>query len=158
MPQAGYPRGLTRHPLPAPPPGMRLAERSTPVPSAAREAVAGLVRDWRLKAAAGFEVPPSPPRAGAEEILAVRVLGVRFTEPVRVVWADEQGFGYETRPGHPLLGEESFVLEDGTFTARSISRPATPRWRLLSPALRMLQRRALRRYVQAVAEVARGVD
>lgn len=79
--------------------------------------------------------------------------GLRFAEPIRVVWAGPDGFGYQTMPGHPLYGEESFVLDAGFFTARSISRPATGPWRVAGPMQRMLQRRTMGRYAQAVREV-----
>jgi uncharacterized protein (UPF0548 family) len=59
-------------------------------------------------------------------VLATRLLGIRFAEPVR-----------------------------GVFTARSISRPAGWFWRLGTPALRMLQRSVFRRYIRIVrAEIA----
>lgn len=147
---------MTRHPLVRVPAGLRGAETSIAVPPTARDAVAALISSWEFKRRAGFETPGGTPAAEAEGILATRLLGIRFAEPVRVVWADATGFGYETRPGHPLYGEESFVLDDrGVFTARSISRPATWFWRLGTPALRMLQRSVFRRYIRIVrAEIA----
>lgn len=134
---------------------MRVDERSIIVAPAAREAVAALVSTWEFKRRAGFEVPDEAPVAGLEGVLAKRLLGIRFAEPVRVVWADARGFGYETRPGHPLEGEESFVLDDdGVFTARSVSRPATRFWRLMAPALRAVQRSTHRRYLRIVQDAA----
>ncbi|MFT4157979.1 MAG: DUF1990 family protein [Microbacterium sp.] len=146
---------MTREPIANVPAGMRLSERSVVVAPAARARVAALVRDWEFKRRAGFDTPAERPTAGAESELAKRVLGIRFSEPIRVIWADETGFGYETRPGHPIYGEESFRLdEQGRFTARSVSRPATLVWRLLSPALRLLQWHTHRRYLRIVAEAA----
>jgi len=155
-----YRRGMTREAIATAPAGMRLSERSVGVPPEARARVAALVSDWEFKRRAGFETPAERPVAGAETELAKRVLGIRFAEPIRVVWADESGFGYETRPGHPIYGEESFRIDErGRFTARSVSRPATAVWRLLSPALRLLQWRTHRRYLRIVAEaVGRPVD
>lgn len=151
-----YERGLTRHPLVDVPAGMRAEERAVPVPSAARDAVGALIRSWEFKRRVGFGTPEAPPVAGQVGVLSTRVLGVTFREPVRVVWADGHGFGYETRPGHPIYGEESFVLEDGVFTARSISRPSTVFWRMLGPALRAMQRSTHARYIRVVqAEIAR---
>lgn len=150
-----YERGMTHRPLAVIPPGLRGAERSVFVAAEARPAVAALVSSWEFKRRAGFEVPARRPAPGAEGVLAKRLLGIRFAEPIRVVWADERGFGYETRPGHPIYGEESFVLDDdGTFTARSVSRPSTWFWVLMTPALRILQRQASARYVRVVREEA----
>ncbi len=150
-----YTRGMTRHPIVDVPAGMRLSERSIAVAPEDQDAVRTLIRSWEFKRRAGFDGPASAPVANAEGVLAKRVLGIRFSEPIRVVWADERGFGYETRPGHPIYGEESFVLDDGVFTARSISRPATLVWWLLSPALRLIQRRTHARYTRIVAAEAR---
>lgn len=156
MPFPAYERGSTRRPLDAAPAGLRVTERSVPVPAEARAAVAELVSTWEFKRRVGFEVPSARPIPGIEGLLAKRMLGVRFAEPVRVVWAGTEGFGYETRPGHPLYGEESFVLDEGgVFTARSLSRPANLFWRLVSPALRILQLSVSRRYIHVVeAEIA----
>ncbi len=134
---------------------MRISEHSTVVDPAARDAVAALVSSWEFKRRAGFEVPDTAPAPGLEGTLAKRLFGVRFVEPVRIVWADESGFGYETRPGHPIYGEESFRIdENGVFTARSISSPSTWFWSLLGPALRMVQRATHARYVQIVRDAA----
>ncbi|MFJ4252364.1 DUF1990 family protein [Microbacterium sp. NPDC090003] len=150
-----YMRGMTRHPIVDVPAGMRLSERSIRVAPEAQDAVRGLIRSWEFKRRAGFDGPREAPSTGQEGVLAKRVLGIRFSEPIRVVWADERGFGYETRPGHPIYGEESFVLDGGVFTARSISRPSTVVWWLLSPALRLIQRRTHARYTRIVAAAAR---
>ncbi|WP_314647874.1 DUF1990 family protein [uncultured Microbacterium sp.] len=149
-----YERGMTRHPITEVPAGMRLSERSIAVAPEAQDAVRALIRSWEFKRRAGFDGPTAVPVAGAEGVLAKRVLGIRFSEPIRVVWADERGFGYETRRGHPIYGEESFVLEHGVFTARSISRPSTLVWWLLSPALRLMQNRTHARYTRVVAAEA----
>lgn len=155
MPLPAYERGLTRHPLVAVPDGMRASERSVVIAPEGREAVAALVSSWEFKSRAGFEVPAGAPAPGSEGVLATRVLGVRFAEPVRVVWADGRGFGYETRPGHPIYGEESFRIDEhGVFTARSVSRPSTLFWMLLSPALRFLQRRTHAKYIRIVRAAA----
>ena len=155
MPLPAYERGLTRRPLDAVPDGMRGSERSTIVRPESVATVAALVRSWEFKRRAGFEVPTPEPFTGEEGVLAKRVFGIRFVEPIRVVWADEGGFGYETRPGHPIYGEESFQIDEhGVFTARSVSRPASVFWMLMSPALRFLQRRTHAQYVRIVQDAA----
>lgn len=156
MPLPAYERGMTRRPLDAVPAGLRGAEYSTVVDADSVAAVAALVRTWEFKRRAGFDVPTGEPTADREGELTKRVLGIRFSEPIRVVWADEHGFGYETRLGHPIYGEESFQIDEyGVFTARSVSRPSTAFWRLMSPALRFLQRRTHAQYVRIVqAEAA----
>ncbi|WP_424935875.1 MULTISPECIES: DUF1990 family protein [Bacteria] len=152
-----YGRGTTRMPILDPPTGMRTHEVSTPVPPHRRAAVAELVSSWELKRRVGFGAPAGQPTPDAEGMLSLRVLGILFREPVRVVWAGEAGFGYETRRGHPLYGEESFELtEDGLFTARSLSCPASPMWRLLGPLLRAMQRRTMAGYLREVTAVSEG--
>jgi uncharacterized protein (UPF0548 family) len=79
--------------------------------------------------------------------------------PVRVVYVvDEErrvGFGYGSLAGHPLSGEESFVVEhredDSVWiVVRSFSRPATWYLRLAAPLLRLKQRRLTKRYLRAL--------
>ena len=155
MPVPAFERGMTRHPIATVPEGLRLSERSTTVAPEAHAAVSALVSSWEFKRRAGFAVPTEAPAAGDEGVLVKWILGVRFVEPVRVVWADESGFGYETRPGHPIYGEESFRLDEaGVFTARSVSRPSTWFWRLLARALLVLQRVTHARYVRIVRDAA----
>lgn len=115
MPLPRYERGLTRHPLCGIPEGMRGTERTVAVPQYAHEAVGALITSWEFKRRAGFEAPMDDPVAGQEGSLGKTVLGMHFAEPVRVVWADEHGFGYETRPGHPIYGPD---LRRGIVRAR----------------------------------------
>lgn len=132
------------------------------------------VMSWGVKRRSGFRVDAvdsaSGPRServyssdGAELVNAgdgyvIRIGPVR--EPVRVIYlVDEdrrRGFGYGTLAGHPLQGEESFVVEwrddDSVWlTVRSFSRPATPLWRAVSPLLRIAQRVFLGRYLRSLA-------
>ncbi|KAA0921551.1 DUF1990 family protein [Streptomyces apricus] len=82
-------------------------------------------------------------------------------EPVEVVAVvetrDRCGFAYGTRHGHPVSGEEAFVVhrdDRGTvrLTLRSLTRaaPAGP-WRLLFPLLLPAQWYTRRRYLRALA-------
>ncbi|MCW4384600.1 DUF1990 domain-containing protein [Salinibacterium sp. SYSU T00001] len=83
----------------------------------------------------------------------------RFREPVRVIYVidepNRKGFAYGTLPGHPLSGEELFLVDlddDGAvwLTLRSLSQPASTRWRLAAPLLSLAQRMLRRRYFAAL--------
>ncbi len=116
---------------------------------------------WRVKTRSGFRVDTGRPVSPADRLqITVRLLGLRVVEPVEVVAVvdepDRVAFSYRTRPGHPLHGEEAFILKHGTdggirFTVRSLSRPAQQGpWRALSPAVRIAQRIAHARYLRAL--------
>ncbi|MET0304135.1 MAG: DUF1990 domain-containing protein [Microbacteriaceae bacterium] len=118
---------------------------------------------WGVKTRSGFLVDgspyPGPVVAGQLRELTFRIFGRVVREPVEVVWVvdDERraGFGYGTRPGHPMRGEEAFLIDiddDGAVhvTVRSFSRPAG-RWRAITPLLRLAQRITTRRYLRALA-------
>jgi len=83
--------------------------------------------------------------------------------PCRVVWTrvdgPVQGFAYGTLPGHPVSGEECFLLGmtpngDVEFTLRAFSRPATALARLGGPVSRGVQSLALDRYIAAMRRTA----
>jgi uncharacterized protein (UPF0548 family) len=65
------------------------------------------------------------------------------------------GFSYRTLPGHPVDGEEAFILERSAagirLIVRSLTSPA-PRglWRALFPLLLIAQAVAHRRYLRAL--------
>jgi uncharacterized protein (UPF0548 family) len=106
---------------------------------------------WRMHEAMGVRVEASAPRAAAGVTVLTRPgLGpLRVAAPCRVTWAEETprraGFSYGTMPGHPLCGEEAFVVTldpDNRvwFDVRSFSRPAHWYVRLAGPAVPLLQR------------------
>ena len=117
---------------------------------------------WRVKTRSGFLVDsPAPVQAGQRERIRVRVLGLTIVEPVDVVAVvenhDRVGFAYRTLPGHPVDGEEAFVVHrdtadgDVVLTVRSLTRPASQQpWRILHPLLRIVQVVARRRYLRAL--------
>jgi uncharacterized protein (UPF0548 family) len=117
---------------------------------------------WRVKTRSGFLVDShAPVRVGQRERIRVRVLGVTIVEPVEVVAViedqDRVGFAYRTLPGHPVDGEEAFVVHRDTadgdivLTVRSLTRPAPQQpWRILHPLLRVAQVVARRRYLRAL--------
>ncbi len=98
-------------------------------------------------------------RNGMTAVLKVPVGPFRMSAPVRVVYVVDEpgrrGFAYGTLHGHPESGEEAFLVElreDGTvwFVLRAFSRPASALHRIVSPVLRLFQRRFTARYLRAL--------
>ena len=98
-------------------------------------------------------------RAGDSAILLLGWWVLSIREPVRVVAVIDEptrrGFAYGTLPGHPLSGEELFLVErrddDSVWlTIRSISRPASLGWWLALPVVRLAQLWFLSRYEHAL--------
>lgn len=144
--------GITRTPAPAPA-GYRLVERRTLLSTDSAAALA-VVMTWGVKTRAGFRVSSASP-VTVGDLVTVRLGPVR--EPVRVAWVTQQGFGYETLVGHPLSGEEAFLLETDAsgrlwFVNRSVSRPVGA-WRAVSPLLRIAQAYFVRRYGREMSSI-----
>jgi uncharacterized protein (UPF0548 family) len=120
---------------------------------------------WGIKRRAGFRVDTARDDRGAVSVgsdatlrLGLGVLSV--VEHVRVVAVIDEparmGFAYGTLPGHPLRGEELFVIErdsDGSVWLhnRSFSKPSNLFWLLTTPALRVLQAMFTARYARVLA-------
>lgn len=115
---------------------------------------------WAVKTRSGFTVSTDGPvEPGQRLTVTARVAGLSVREPVQVVDVvdthDRAGFSYRALPGHPVRGEEAFVVHrDGDvalLTIRSLTR-AAPRgfWRTAFPALLVAQRVARARYVRAL--------
>lgn len=115
---------------------------------------------WQVKIASGFSVSSDAPVVpGVRVMITARWLGIHVVEPVEVIAAvdapDRVGFAYRTLPGHPLRGEEAFILQrDGAdvwLTIRSLTRPASRQpWRALYPLLIIAQRLVQRRYLRSL--------
>jgi uncharacterized protein (UPF0548 family) len=149
-----------------PPAGHRSYERTVRVGhgSGDWDAAATAVLTWGVKTRSGFTVEPGPgagPRveAGADYWLHASFGPFTVREPVRVVAVadqrDRRGFSYGTLDGHPVSGEESFVVHrspDGAvwLTLRSLTRPAPGLWRLAFPAILVAQRWYRFRYLRAL--------
>ncbi|MEK6311265.1 MULTISPECIES: DUF1990 family protein [Curtobacterium] len=97
--------------------------------------------------------------AGTTATLTMHAFGQTVHAPVRVVSiideTDRKGFAYGTLDGHPLSGEESFVVErtpDGSvwLQLRQFSQPASRKWRLVEPLLRRQQRVMAEKYLAAL--------
>jgi uncharacterized protein (UPF0548 family) len=115
---------------------------------------------WRVKTRSGFTVSTTGAvAAGDRPTITARPFGIRIVEPVVVVSVvqedDRVGFAYRTLPGHPVSGEEAFIVsregDDVRLTIRSLTRAAPQQpWRILYPALRVAQLVARRRYLRAL--------
>jgi len=163
----GPPAGAT-HPADvswSPPPGWRGYERTVVTGSGAAHwaAVSVEVLERGVKTRSGFAVEPaggsSRVTLDAEPRPVAAVGPFRVREPVRIVAVvtgpDRCGFAYGTLPGHPVSGEEAFVVSrapDGTvsLTLRSLTRPAPGVWWLLFPLLLIAQRGYRRRYLRVL--------
>lgn len=154
--QLTYPQlGVGEH---RPPRGYRVLHRTRALPRNAdfTAAARDLLR-WQVQRRAGLRVAASDLRVRPGGVVVLGLLGVKA--PCKVVSvtdeADRQGFAYGTLPGHPVRGEESFLLErvaDGrvTFTIRAFSRPAGLLSRLAGPLGRWAQDVITRRYLGAL--------
>lgn len=142
--------------------GFRRWEKSIALGTRARvwEWATTEVLRWGVKTRSGFSVTPAATvTAGDRPIITAHPFGLSIREPVEVVdvvdTPDRVGFAYRTLPGHPVSGEEAFIVHrDGeavTLTIRSLTRPADSlRWRLLYPVLLVAQQVARRRYLRAL--------
>lgn len=107
-------------------------------------------------------------RPGDAAMLTVRLGPIRHRAPVRVVQLveelDRRGVVVGTLRGHPLSGEEAFIVEraaDGVwFELRAFARPASPGWALLAPVVAVVRVVMTRRYLAALTGpvASRGAD
>jgi uncharacterized protein (UPF0548 family) len=123
---------------------------------------AGMLHSWRMHRAAGLDVEASGPAVEGTVVLA-RLAGL--AAPCRVVWSvpvvesdsgGVAGFGYGTLAGHPVRGEEGFVITlaaDGGvwFDLAAFSVPG--RWftKLGAPVTRLAQSWFAKRCGEALA-------
>ncbi|CAN5249048.1 DUF1990 family protein [soil metagenome] len=116
---------------------------------------------WQMHEHAGLSPLTDTARVtlGSHVVQRIGVGRFRFGAPCRVVAVvnepDRGGFAYGSLPGHPVSGEERFVvlLDPGDrvrLQVRAFSRPATWYARLGGPLLPPAQRLAARRYVRAL--------
>lgn len=126
------------------------------------------VLTWGVKTRSGFALMAASGRPADAQGVAVadrvwlvaRIGPLRVREPVQVVALidepDRRGFAYGTLTGHPLRGEEAFVVQrlpDGSvwITVRSMTRPPEGIGLLAYPAVVLAQRSYRRRYLRALA-------
>ena len=125
---------------------------------------------WQVKTRSGFDVVtngietngargPARVAVGQRPTIRVRLGPVRLPEPARVVAVIEEesrrGFTYATEPGHPVTGEETFLVvknPDGRvfLLLRSASAPGLGIWRFADPFVRLAQIVYRRRYARAL--------
>lgn len=118
------------------------------------------VLEWAVKTRSGFTVEPAGRVTGADRCWLTAHLGpVTVREPVKVIAVvdrpDRCGFAYGTLDGHPVSGEEAFIVHrdaDGAvwLIFRSLTRPGPGRWRAAYPAVLLAQRLFRRRYGRAL--------
>lgn len=124
------------------------------------ERAAREVLRWRVKTQSGFTVDHDGPVTASERVtVTARVFGIAIVEPVQVVDVvdepDRVGFSYRTLPGHPVDGEEAFIVDrsgdEVRLTVRSLTRPASAQpWLMFHPLLRIAQTVVRRRYLRAL--------
>lgn len=150
----------------SPPGGWRAYERTVGLGSGTElwDAASAAAVSWGVKTRSGFTVDPPldggrSARRGERHWLVARVGPFRVREPVVVVAtvATERraALAYGTLDGHPVSGEEAFIVhrdDDGTvyLTLRSLTRAGRGRWRVLFPLILLAQRVYRRRYLRAL--------
>ena len=147
----------------------RRYEQTVAVPLRWEDARSLMLR-WAVKTRSGFEVdadgsaePSVSEGANLWLRLAIGPVGIR--EPIRVVAVVDHtlrcGFSYGTLDGHPVSGEEAFILHRAKkdapvlLTIRSLTRPAARGfWRYSFPFLLAVQRRFRKRYLSSLNQRA----
>ncbi|MGO1411976.1 MULTISPECIES: DUF1990 family protein [unclassified Microbacterium] len=117
---------------------------------------------WKVKTRSGFTVGgDEPAKPGVRLTITFRILGITIREPVEVVDVHASptrvGFSYRTLPGHPVSGEEAFIVsrvgDEVVLTVRSLTKPSPQQpWRAMFPALRVAQLVVRRRYLRALRD------
>ncbi|APB00138.1 DUF1990 family protein [Nocardia seriolae] len=150
-------------------PGFRRFERTVPLGHGTElwDRASEELLSWGVKRRSGFHVTPldTPDlrvTPGANFRITAGWGPIAIHEPVRVVAVvdtpDRAGFAYGTLPGHPVSGEEAFILHRTTddrilLTLRSLARPApNGPWRTTFPLLLVAQRYYRHRYLRALAD------
>ncbi|GAA2620622.1 DUF1990 domain-containing protein [Streptomyces axinellae] len=152
--------------LPPGRPGLRVRTRLGGGEAVFR-AACDAVMEWRMHRAMGVRVAADAGRAapGVAVTVGLGVGRVRVYGPCRVVWAVEEerraGWAYGTLPGHPVRGEEAFVVErheDGSvwLTVSAFSKPHAWWTRALLPLVRVFQGAYAHRCGQVLRRLSRG--
>lgn len=129
-------------------------------------AAARAVLSWQAQRVTGVRVEPAdaPATVGSEVRVRLGPGRLALTAPARVVYVVDEphrrGFAYGTLEGHPIAGEEAFVVDlepDGrvVFTVSACSRPGSLLTRAAGPVLPVFQRVMAARYLRSVARAVR---
>jgi uncharacterized protein (UPF0548 family) len=122
------------------------------------------VLSWGIKTRSGFTVDPHleagrSARQGERYWLVARIGPVRVREPVEIVATiatqHRAALAYGTLEGHPVSGEEAFIVRrddsgNVSLTLRSLTRAGRGPWRVLFPVILIAQRIYRRRYLRAL--------
>lgn len=128
-----------------------------------------VVSGWEIKKHVRFTVEPDDVQVALGHDYNTRFGfgAIRLLEPVRIVWVEQRGdlrgFGYGTRTGHPITGEECFLVErdpEGVvwLIVRTVSRVSRGRWILLWPGIRIMQPYFQRAYARAAVKLVTESD
>lgn len=147
--------------------GYRVYERWTLLGSTAElwERACSDLMSWKLKTRSGFTIyPQSVVASGSRPRLSLEIGAIRIIEPIEVcdvlVSVNRVGYAYKTLDGHPVNGEEAFILQrsgsEVFLVIRSLTAPAkSGTWRWCFPLLLVAQKTARWRYQQALKPLAR---
>jgi uncharacterized protein (UPF0548 family) len=149
-----------------PPDGWRAYQRTVRLGSGTDlwDEASSAVLSWGVKTRSGFTIDPPleagrSARQGERYWLVARVGPFRVREPVEVVatvaTSHRAALAYGTLEGHPVSGEEAFIVsldDDGNvnLTLRSLTRAGRGLWRGLFPVILIAQRFYRRRYLRAL--------
>lgn len=147
------------------PPGFEAKSWRRQIPNGDVNRAIEAIQQWRGHAAAGIIRSSSQPpiRVGETLALAIPVGPISISATCRIVEVvdepDRYGFTYATLPHHPEDGEESFIVtghDDGTadVSVTAVWRPATLANHLCPPLTRLLQNRAINRYLDGITTFA----
>src|SRR5690606_6086098 len=125
------------------------------------------LRRWVCHAGIGARLHPAQPplELGATMVVLLPLGPATVLAPTRIVAVvdepDRFGFAYGTLPGHPEIGEESFVVSRAAAdTVRGevavVARPV-PMLRPVASVVRVAQRRAVGRYLAALVRHVRSM-
>ncbi|HUR75866.1 MAG TPA: DUF1990 domain-containing protein [Sporichthya sp.] len=115
--------------------------------------------NWRAQSGSGMALAVDGPAVPDRTVVLGLGRPLALVIPCRVVWClhteRRRGFAYGTLPGHPVAGEECFVLELDAddqvwLSIRAFSRPGARLVRWVGPLGRAVQRLFVRRYAAAI--------
>ncbi|MFD7023420.1 DUF1990 family protein [Promicromonospora sukumoe] len=148
-----------------PPDGWRAYEHTVRLGSGTDlwDAASSAVLSWGIKTRSGFAVDPPldagrSARPNERYWLVARIGPFRVREPVQIITTvstrNRAALTYGTLEGHPVSGEEAFIVhrddDDVSLTLRSLTRAGRGVWRGLFPLILIAQRVYRRRYLRAL--------